>query len=120
LRRLRGSFQSTQILSGSLNKILQTGAELTSFIGGFSQNITARDLLVKRNSSLPLYTNVIIIEVKLEEGHGGDAFMQLCRYFDIIIRQNPRYCETGAPTFLITISGMSDMLILMTFGLISL
>jgi hypothetical protein len=71
-------------------------------------------------SCLPLYTNVIIIEVKLEEGHGGDAFMQLCRYFDIIIRQNPRYCGTGAPTFLITVSGMSDMLILMTFELISL
>jgi hypothetical protein len=67
----------------------------------------------------PLYTNIIIVEVKLEEGHGGDAFMQLCRYFDIITRRNPKYCGTGAPTFLITMSGMSDIL-MMTFGLISL
>jgi hypothetical protein len=66
------------------------------------------------------YTNLIIIEVKLEDSHGGDAFMQLCRYFDIIVGHSPRYCEMGAPTFLITISGMSDMLISMTFGLISL
>jgi hypothetical protein len=66
------------------------------------------------------YTNLIIIEFKLEDGHGGDAFMQLCRCFDIIVGQNPRYCETGVPIFLITISGMSDILILMTFGLISL
>ena len=57
----------------------------------------------------PLYMNLIIIEVKLEEGHGGDAFMQLCRYFDIIVERNRRYCETGAPTFLVTISGMSLM-----------
>ena len=66
------------------------------------------------------YTNLIIIEVKLEDGHSGDAFMQLCRYFDIIVGHSPRYCETGAPTFLITISGMSDILISITFGLIFL
>ena len=55
------------------------------------------------------YTNLIIIEIKLEEGHSGDAFMQLCRYFDIIVERNRRYCETGAPTFLVTISGTSLM-----------
>ena len=49
-------------------------------------------------------TNLIIIEVKLEEGN-GDAFMQVSRYYGNIVESNPRYYETGAPMFLITISG---------------
>jgi hypothetical protein len=107
----------------------------SDFIWEIEQNVANRgriDLIYRRllpesynlrfagENETARYTNIIIIEVKLEEGHGGDAFMQLCRYFDIIIRLNPRYCETGAPTFLITISGMSGMFILMTFGLIPL
>jgi len=50
-------------------------------------------------------TNLIIIEIKLEEG-SGDAFMQVCRYYGNIVESNPRYHETGAPVFLITMSGM--------------
>ncbi|KAF8960133.1 hypothetical protein BDZ97DRAFT_1922386 [Flammula alnicola] len=51
------------------------------------------------------YIDLIIIEVKLEEGENGDAFLQLCRYFDVILEGNRRLCETGAPTFLISMSG---------------
>jgi hypothetical protein len=51
-------------------------------------------------------TNLIIIEVKLEEGENGDAFMQVARYYGNIVEGNPRYHESGAPMFLITISGM--------------
>jgi len=45
---------------------------------------------------------LIVVEVKLEEGHNGDAYMH---YFDLIVRENPKYRATGAPIFLLTMSG---------------
>jgi len=51
-------------------------------------------------------TNLIIVKVKLEDGENGDAFMHLSRYYGNIVEGNPKYCETGAPMFLITISGV--------------
>lgn len=55
----------------------------------------------------PNFTNLIAIEIKLEEGKSGDPFLQISRMYDIIIKRNPNYCETGAPMFLITMAGMS-------------
>jgi len=55
----------------------------------------------------PSGTNLMIFEIKLEDGEGGDSFMQVCRTYDLIIGQNTRYRETGAPTFLITMAGTS-------------
>jgi len=51
-------------------------------------------------------TNLIIVKVNLEEGMDGDAFMQVSRYYGNIVEGNPRYRETGAPMFLITMAGM--------------
>ena len=51
-------------------------------------------------------SHLIIVKVKLEEGESGDAFMHLSRYYGNIVESNPRYHETGAPVFLITMSGM--------------
>jgi len=56
-------------------------------------------------------TNLIIIKVNLEEGENGDAFMHVARHYGNIVEGNPRYYETGAPTFLITMSGMYLMFI---------
>jgi len=55
----------------------------------------------------PAGTNLMIFEIKLETGENGDAFMQVCRSYDVIIKGHTRYRETGAPTFLITMAGMS-------------
>jgi len=59
-----------------------------------------------QQSTVDYVTNLIIIEVKLEEGSNGDAFLQVCRYYGNIVEENPRYRETGAPMFLMTISGV--------------
>jgi len=48
----------------------------------------------------------IIIEVKLEPGTNGDGHLQLCRMYDVYVRSNDRIPLSGAPLFLLSISGM--------------
>ena len=51
----------------------------------------------------------IMIEVKLEPGRKGDGYMQLCRMYHAYVAENPgsRIRTSGAPMFLLSISGMS-------------
>jgi len=51
----------------------------------------------------------IMIEVKLEPGRNGDGHMQLCRMYHAYVAENPgsRIRTSGAPMFLLSISGMS-------------
>jgi len=77
--------------------------------------------IVTADNHIPGSTNLIIVKVKLEEGENGDAFMHVSRFYGNIVEGNPGCHETGAPMFLITISGMfiSDMRIflLTIFGI---
>lgn len=62
---------------------------------------------------------VIMIEVKLELGSGGDPHIQLQAYYDIYLRENSEIWKTGAPMFLITLSGMSNLVTLSSVLFIS-
>jgi len=64
------------------------------------------DLVCKRVLSTGVAAPLIIIEVKLELGANGDAFLQVCRMFDVYVASHPSIPLSGAPTFLLAISGM--------------
>jgi len=49
----------------------------------------------------------IMIEVKLEPGTNGDGQLQICRMYDVYVRRNNCVRGSGAPMFLLSISGMS-------------
>lgn len=51
----------------------------------------------------------IIMEVKLEFGSGGDSHIQVQSYYQIYLKNNPDRWLNGAPMFLLTLIGNSDL-----------
>jgi hypothetical protein len=65
---------------------------------------TSVDLSYEANG-VPL----IMIEVKLEFGTGGDPHIQLQAYYQTYLTDHPDVWPGGAPMFLVTLSGTSDL-----------
>ena len=64
------------------------------------------DLVCKRALSSDVAAPLIIIGVGLEPSAGGDAYLQVCRMYDIYIASDPSIALSGAPAFLLAIVGM--------------
>jgi len=78
------------------------------------------DLHCIRRSSGDVPPPLIMVEVKLERGAGGDAFLQLCRMYDVYVASNNHIPLSGAPCFLLACSGVCHPLTLIICTLSSL
>ena len=78
------------------------------------------DLHCIRLSSGDVPPPLIMVEVKLERGASGDAFLQLCRMYDVYVASNDHIPRSGAPCFLLACSGVCHPVTLIICSLSSL